>query len=120
MPMAASFRSEPSGSTKSRSSTEGTVSRRVPECRWPKNLKFATKKMSSHFDTDQYPGRPRILFMGWGDSSHTHSWIDLLKDEPFNVRLFTTSHTRPPDQWKVRTYVTDYNCPPLDTAYRAR
>ena len=76
--------------------------------------------MSSTFDEDQYPGRPRILFMGWGDSSHTHSWIDLLKDESFNVRLFTTSHSVPPHQWKVKTYVTNYVCPPLDTRYRAR
>jgi glycosyltransferase involved in cell wall biosynthesis len=76
--------------------------------------------MSSLFDADQYPGRPRILFIGLGDSSHTHSWIDLLKDEPFNVRLFATSNAVPPDQWKVKTYVTASNTARLDPAYRVR
>lgn len=74
--------------------------------------------MSSMFDADQYPGRPRILFLGLGDSSHTHSWIDLLKDEPFNVRLFATSNALPPDKWKVKTYVTACTTARLDPAYR--
>lgn len=80
----------------------------------------ATNKMSSPFDAEQYPGRPRILFIGPGESSHTHSWIDLLKDEPFNVRLFTSSQLIPPEEWKVKTYVTAFDCPPLDPAWRVR
>lgn len=76
--------------------------------------------MSSPFDAEQYPGRPRILFIGPGESSHTHSWIDLLKDEPFNVRLFPSSNLLPPEEWKVKTYVTAYDCPPLDPAWRVR
>jgi glycosyl transferase family 1 len=77
-------------------------------------------KTSSPFNEDRYPGSPRILFLGPGDSSHTHSWIDLLKDEPFNVRLFTTSHALPPDRWDVQTYVTNYVCRPLNPENRAR
>ncbi len=80
----------------------------------------ALSKISSQFKAERYPGSPRILFIGPGDSSHTHAWIDLLKDEPFNIRLFTTSHALPPDQWNVRTYVTNYVCRPLNPAYRAR
>lgn len=80
----------------------------------------ALDKLSSPFREERYPGSPRILFIGPGDSSHTHSWIDLLKDKPFNVRLFTTSHGVPPDQWKVETYVTNYACRPLNPEYRAR
>lgn len=62
--------------------------------------------MNRDFDTDDYPGRPRILFIGLAENSHTHSWIDLLKDERFNVRLFARPSGVPPDSWKVRTYVT--------------
>ncbi len=80
----------------------------------------ATNKMTSPFDAEQYPGRPRILFIGPGESSHTHSWIDLLKDEPFNVRLFPSSNLLPPQEWKVKTYVTSYDCPPLDPGSRRR
>ena len=45
--------------------------------------------------------------MGHGDSSHTHSWIDLLEDAPINVRLFALpTLTPPPENWPVRTYVS--------------
>lgn len=45
--------------------------------------------------------------MGHGDSSHTHSWIDLLEDAPINVRLFALpTLTPPPETWPVRTYVS--------------
>jgi len=71
------------------------------------------------FDKDDYPGRPRILFVGLGDSTHSHAWIDLLRDEPFNVRLFCTSDGIPPEDWPVRTYVTAYHHAPLNSANRA-
>ncbi len=45
--------------------------------------------------------------MGHGDSSHTHSWIDLLEDAPINMRLFALpTLTPPPSDWPVRTYVS--------------
>ncbi|HWW77666.1 MAG TPA: glycosyltransferase family 4 protein [Pyrinomonadaceae bacterium] len=73
------------------------------------------------FPTDPRPGRPRLLFVGHGESSHTHSWIDLLEGADFNVRLFATpSGTAPPDSWPVRTYVTAFTPGPLDPATRAR
>ncbi|MBB6485571.1 glycosyltransferase family 4 protein [Rhizobium lusitanum] len=58
------------------------------------------------FDTDRYPGRPRILFVGFPESSHTHSWIDLLADASFNARLFALPSADPPADWPVKTYVT--------------
>jgi glycosyltransferase involved in cell wall biosynthesis len=77
--------------------------------------------MSSLFETDQCTNRPRILFIGPGESTHTHSWAELLKDEPFNVRLFMAPHgSAPPANWKVKTYITDYHCGPLDPATRRR
>jgi len=76
--------------------------------------------MNPQFESDEFPGKPRILFIGGGDSSHTHSWIDLLEGQPFNVRLFSTAHTIPPAEWKVKTYVTAYNGPALNPDTRAR
>lgn len=58
------------------------------------------------FDTDRFPGKPRILFVGFPESSHTHSWIDLLADAPFNVRLFALPSAEPPGDFDVKTYVT--------------
>lgn len=60
----------------------------------------------SHFHTDPYPGRPKILFIGLAWSSHTHAWIDLLHGARFNVRLFASDSSVPPDNWPVKTYVT--------------
>lgn len=62
--------------------------------------------MSSSFETDPYPGRPKILFVGLGGSTHTHAWIDLLSDSTLNVRLFALPDGGiPPDTWPVRTYL---------------
>ena len=72
----------------------------------------------SHFDQDPFPGRPKILFIGHGESTHTHAWIDLLKDEEFNVRLFALPTGVPPDSWWVRTYSTVFGQPPTDSATR--
>src|ERR1051326_535603 len=79
----------------------------------------AIERMSQDFDKDDYPGRPKILFVGVGESTHTHAWIDLLRDEPFNVRLFCTSEGIPPDDWPVRTYITAFEHGPLNLATRA-
>lgn len=74
--------------------------------------------MMHRFDIDPYPGGPRILFIGIGDSSHTYAWIDLLQSAQFNVRLFSTSEDLPPADWNVRTYVTTYAHGPLDHGTR--
>jgi len=58
------------------------------------------------FETDLHPGRPRILFVGAGGSTHTHAWIDLLSDSTFNVRLFALPDGGiPPAAWMTRTYL---------------
>lgn len=58
------------------------------------------------FGQDPYPGRPRILFVGFPESSHTHSWISLLDTADFNVRLFALPSAAPPAEWPVKTYLT--------------
>lgn len=74
--------------------------------------------MSREFQRDAHAGRPRILFVGLGESSHTHSWIDLLEGARFNARLFAMPTGLPPDSWPVRTYVTAYTGSRLDPATR--
>lgn len=75
--------------------------------------------MSSEFASDPHPGRPRILFVGFGESSHTHSWIDLLKRASFNVRLFDLpTSTLPPADWWVPCYVTAVPVRPPDPSLR--
>ncbi len=75
--------------------------------------------MNRHFQSDSFPGRPRILFIGLGENSHTHSWIDLLEGARFNVRLFSMPSGIPPADWPVRTYITSYENPPLSPETRA-
>lgn len=70
------------------------------------------------FNSDPFPGRPRILFIGLGENTHTHSWIDLLEGTHFNVRLFSMPTGSPPDNWSVRTYVTCYHGPRVKTNIR--
>lgn len=53
----------------------------------------------------------RILFIGLGENSHTHSWIDLLEGASFDVRLFSMPTGSPPDEWSIPTYVTSYHGP---------
>ena len=72
------------------------------------------------FDADPFPGRPRILFIGHAQSSHTHAWIDLLAGARFNVRLFALPDGIPPDDWPVRTYVTTRTPRRLDPRSRQR
>ena len=72
------------------------------------------------FDDDPFPGRPRILFVGHAEGSHTHAWIDLLAGARFNVRLFALPSGLPPDEWPVRTYVTAPTSRRLDGRTRRR
>ena len=58
------------------------------------------------FPDDPRPGAPRVLFIGHAESTHTHAWLDLLRDAPLNVRLFALPTGLPPADWPVRTYVT--------------
>ena len=74
--------------------------------------------MNRHFESDSFPGRPRILFIGLGENTHTHSWIDLLEGARFNVRLFSMPSGIPPADWPVRTYITSYENPPLNPETR--
>ena len=62
--------------------------------------------MINPFELDPYPGNPKILFIGLGISTHTHSWIDLLSEAKLNVRLFSVPGGGIPSaDWKTRTYV---------------
>ena len=62
------------------------------------------------FDCDTYPGRPKILFVGWPNSPHTHRWVDLLRDAPFNVRVFCLNSGEPPAEWWPRCWLTTGVC----------
>src|SRR5580704_17786719 len=74
--------------------------------------------MSDEFDRDLFPGGPKILFIGFGESSHTHAWIDLLRGSEFNVRLFSLPSGVPPDDWPINTYVSGGARGPFDSAFR--
>jgi len=65
----------------------------------------------SVFERDPYPGAPKILFVGFGSSTHTHQWIDLLAGARLNVRLFALPGDYPPASWRVRTYLTTPGLP---------
>lgn len=76
--------------------------------------------MTPSFERDPHPGRPKILFVALGESSHTHSWVNLLEGAPFNVRVFSMPSGTPPDAWPVRTYVTEYLSGAANSATRLR
>ncbi len=76
--------------------------------------------MSRTFERDPYPGKPRILFVGLAESTHTHSWIDLLEVAELNIRLYGLPSGIPPNEWKVRTYLTAKPPFEADPATRAR
>jgi hypothetical protein len=77
--------------------------------------------MTALFGADSYPGKPKILFIGWAHSTHTHAWIDLLDGAEFNVRLFALpTSPAPPDDWPVRTYITRKVYRRLDPNTRAK
>lgn len=62
--------------------------------------------MNQEFDKDPYPDRPKILFVGYPESSHTESWIGLLDDAKFNIRLFCLPSSEPRADWPVKSYLT--------------
>jgi glycosyltransferase involved in cell wall biosynthesis len=64
--------------------------------------------MTNSFDVIPYPGNPKILFVGLGASSHTHTWVELLSDAEFNIRLFSVPRGGvPPAHWKFATYICE-------------
>jgi glycosyltransferase involved in cell wall biosynthesis len=67
--------------------------------------------MTLSLEKDTYPGKPKILFIGLAQSSHTQAWIDLLEGSQFNVRLFAmpAGGGLPPSDWQVRTYISGTN-----------
>ncbi|MCM2284779.1 MAG: glycosyltransferase family 4 protein [Desulfobacula sp.] len=75
----------------------------------------------AHFEKDDFPGHPKILFIGMGSSSHNISWINLLSQSRLNVRLFAMPNGGfPPSDWKVRTYLpTQYLPKGLDMRLRS-
>ena len=75
--------------------------------------------MSSSFDTDELSGKPKILFIGPGESSHTHSWIALLDGADFNIRLFSLPQGSPPPHWPIKTYLTEYGQNDIDPSNRS-
>jgi len=70
------------------------------------------------FEEDSYPGKPKILFIGLSNSSHTRSWIDLLTGTEFNIRLFSSNYGIPPLGWEIATYITSTS--PLEDAGKYR
>lgn len=67
-----------------------------------------TSEQSRPFNADDYPGAPRILFIGSALSTHTHSWIGLLDGANFNVRLLSPFgyDTPPTESFHIRTYLS--------------
>ena len=62
--------------------------------------------MNRSFAKDDFPGKPRILFVGLPQSTHTHGWISLLEDQEVNVRLFALPTGDLPAETKVKAYLT--------------
>lgn len=60
----------------------------------------------NEFNTDPYPGKPKILFIGHGSSSHTISWIDSLQKAELNIRIFCIPGTLPTNDWWCKAYIT--------------
>jgi len=48
----------------------------------------------------------KVLFVGRGESSHTLSFIDMVRAPGFDVRLFSMATGAPPADWPVTTYVS--------------
>jgi hypothetical protein len=75
--------------------------------------------MHQDFESDPYPDEPRVLFIGLGEGSHTHSWIGLLDEARINRRLFALPTLGlPPDDWLVPCYVSGVPNRKLDPRYR--
>lgn len=49
--------------------------------------------------------RPKLLFVALAQSTHTHAWIDLLRNQKIDVRLFGVAGTAAPKSFGFSTYV---------------
>lgn len=47
----------------------------------------------------------RILFVGYAHSTHTHAWVELLQDQPFDVKVYGVEDNRPPQSFAFPTKV---------------
>ena len=68
----------------------------------------APDQQAARFEQDDFPGSPRILFVGDANSTHTRAWIELLDRTDFNVRLFAMPDAEgmaPPAELTFRIYV---------------
>lgn len=55
--------------------------------------------------------RKKILFIALAHSSHTHAWLDLLKDSQFEVRIFGINNTNANGKLKYFQYNFDKHFP---------
>lgn len=55
--------------------------------------------------------RKKILFIALAHSSHTHAWVDLLKDSQFEVRIFGINNTDAQGKLKFFQYNFDKHFP---------
>jgi glycosyltransferase involved in cell wall biosynthesis len=53
---------------------------------------------------DSFPGKPKLLFIALAQSTHTHAWAQLLKNQELNVRVFAIDKTQAPDVFQFQTY----------------
>jgi glycosyltransferase involved in cell wall biosynthesis len=68
----------------------------------------APDQQTARFEQDDFPGAPRILFIGDANSTHTRAWIELLDRTDFNVRLLALPDAEtmaPPADLTFRIYV---------------
>jgi glycosyltransferase involved in cell wall biosynthesis len=69
------------------------------------------------------PGRrPRILFVAYAQSTHTHAWVDLLQGAPYDVQVFGIEASVPPASfsWPVVTWAQHLGPRPYDPALEGR
>jgi glycosyltransferase involved in cell wall biosynthesis len=70
------------------------------------------------FGEDPFPGRPRILFIGDGQSSHGRSWMDLLAESTVNTRLFALPGSPPLPDMPYRVHVSYAKAPMAGDLHR--
>jgi len=58
------------------------------------------------FEIDPNPGKPKILFIGLANSTHTLAWINLLAKSEFNPRLFAKPYEPTPPIIVTKTYLS--------------
>lgn len=59
------------------------------------------------------PKKIKILFIGLAQSTHTHSWVELLKNQELDIRVFGINDTVAPSHFKFPTYSFNRSFPSL-------